>query len=255
MQFARPLQNPLICEHHSGAYIKVCEQRSAINQGIMQGIVELRTDPNNLRLIEMPVKHRLVGIIVIVALAMILIPIFMNHTQSDPDTLQLSSKVPSPPAKPSIGLVIPPESQTLPQALPLQRAIEKELTPEEEPPASAEAPKEMAAIPPVPAPQIQAAAPVTMPKKTTTAKKITPVPAQAWVIKLGTFSDKNNASNLVKKLKANGFTAYMHESDTSQGKLVSVFVGPNVQRNLAEQTAQRLEKLFNLKGMVVKYKI
>lgn len=208
----------------------------------------------------MPVKHRLVGIIVIVALAMILIPIFINRTPSDQDTLQLSSRVPSPPSKPEISLAIPPESQTAPQALPLQRKIENELMAPEEPSALPEEESKEAAVPsPAQPVLVQAPTPVaattTAAKKTTNAKKVTPAPAQAWVIKLGSFSDKNNASNLIKKLKANGYTAYMHESNTSQGKMVSVFVGPNVQRNLAEQTAQRLEKLLNIKGMVVKYKI
>lgn len=51
LEFASLSRKTLIFEHRSGAYVKVCEQRSAEHQGFTAKIVELSTDLNNLLII------------------------------------------------------------------------------------------------------------------------------------------------------------------------------------------------------------
>lgn len=90
-----------------------------------------------------------------------------------------------------------------------------------------------------------------LPKKIVHVKPV----AGSWTIQLGSFSDKQNANKLVKKLRAQGFPAYAHVATTDGKTLTRVYVGPEIKREKADATITRLHKLFNMKGVVVKYKV
>jgi DedD protein len=74
----------------------------------------------------------------------------------------------------------------------------------------------------------------------------------AWVVQLGSFSDKTNVQKLIKQLRAKGFAAYTRELKTKQGVLLRVLIGPELRRVDAEKTADKLQKILNIKGMVLK---
>lgn len=108
--------------------------------------------------------------------------------------------------------------------------------------------------------QPSVASSTTSPVKSTAAVKnqpkamskssATPV---AWVVQLGSFADKINAENLMKKLQTNGFAAYSHIIKSPQGgTLVKVVAGPYLQRNEATNAQLKIQQTFNLKGIVVK---
>lgn len=75
----------------------------------------------------------------------------------------------------------------------------------------------------------------------------------AWLVQLASFSNKAYADKLVAKLQAGGYTAFVQQTDSSSGAVSRVFVGPETQRNQAEQTLAALEKAYQLKGIVVAY--
>lgn len=79
--------------------------------------------------------------------------------------------------------------------------------------------------------------------------------AQAWTVQLGTFSQKKNAEQLVKELRAKGFAAYVHVGESENGKVNRVFVGPEVKREKADAMVKKLAETLNLKGVVVKYEV
>lgn len=80
-----------------------------------------------------------------------------------------------------------------------------------------------------------------------------PDDAQKWLIQLGSFSNKGNAENLVKQLKSNGFKAYSKAGVSGDGKeIIRVFVGPEVQKSKAQTDLRQLDKIYNLKGVMVK---
>ena len=56
-----------------------------------------------------------------------------------------------------------------------------------------------------------------------------------WSIRLGSFAEKQNAANLVERLHESEYKAYTREFNNSAGELVSVFVGPWIEKSIAEE--------------------
>ena len=79
--------------------------------------------------------------------------------------------------------------------------------------------------------------------------------ANAWAIHLASFSEKANAEKLVKKLRAKGFPAYIHEARAEHPTMVRVFVGPELKKEKAETMLKKLHQEFRLEGVVVKYQV
>jgi DedD protein len=76
---------------------------------------------------------------------------------------------------------------------------------------------------------------------------------KSLAIQLGSFSDGSNASSLVKKLKGAGYKAYSKSGKNSKGDAITrVFVGPEEQRTVAQEMVTKIDKLFNVHGVIVK---
>ena len=78
---------------------------------------------------------------------------------------------------------------------------------------------------------------------------------QGWVVRLGSFSNRENASNLVARLQNSGYKAYSRAMRNDQGPLTGVFVGPWLDRGLVNEYQQKLQEEFSLAGMVVRYEL
>ena len=76
----------------------------------------------------------------------------------------------------------------------------------------------------------------------------------AWVIQLGSFKHQANVDNLMKKLKAQGYLAYTRPIATSQGELIKVFVGPELDKNKLIEQQSALQKLTGSRGKLVQYR-
>jgi len=76
-----------------------------------------------------------------------------------------------------------------------------------------------------------------------------------WSIRLGSFAEKQNATNLVERLHESEYKAYTREFNNSAGELVSVFVGPWIDKNIAEDYLSELEDKFRLAGDIVRYEV
>ena len=76
-----------------------------------------------------------------------------------------------------------------------------------------------------------------------------------WSIRLGSFAEKQNAINLVEQLHKSEYKAYTREFNNSAGELTSVFVGPWIDKNIAEDYLSELEDKFRLAGDIVRYKV
>ncbi|MDO9477353.1 MAG: SPOR domain-containing protein [Pseudohongiella sp.] len=78
---------------------------------------------------------------------------------------------------------------------------------------------------------------------------------EGWSVRLGSFSNTENATALVARLQAAGHRAYSRRVESSQGILTAVFVGPLVNRAAAQTLLERLRQDFQLNGMIVRYEI
>ena len=78
---------------------------------------------------------------------------------------------------------------------------------------------------------------------------------EGWSIRLGSFAKQENASNLVERLQASDYKAYTRNISNSAGELVSVLVGPWIDKDIAENYLVELEDQFKLAGDIVPYDI
>ena len=77
--------------------------------------------------------------------------------------------------------------------------------------------------------------------------------AGGWMVQLGSFLKSENALALRKRLQARGYPAFVESGSSAQGKVSRVFVGPMSDREQAKNSATKLRREMELKGIVVPY--
>ncbi|WP_127477462.1 SPOR domain-containing protein [Sulfurivermis fontis] len=198
-------------------------------------------------------KKRLVGAIVLVALAVIFVPMLLEGDKRNGIPL-FGSNVPEAPESHApmvdIPLQVPPPSVEAPVV------VERELPPEPAPVAPAAPVAAVPAPPPVVAP-----APAAQPKPAapapTTVKPVKPAEvassqpaAESWAVQVGSFSEQANASRLRDSLRGKGYPAYVERVKLSSGTAYRVRVGPVLTRADAESIQAKLAKI-DQRGIVV----
>lgn len=78
---------------------------------------------------------------------------------------------------------------------------------------------------------------------------------QGWSVRLGSFSDAGNAQNLLQRLQDSGYRAYTRSIESEQGSLTRVFVGPWLDRARVESYQRELQSQFQLAGMIVRFQL
>ncbi len=79
------------------------------------------------------------------------------------------------------------------------------------------------------------------------------VAKEAWVIHLGSFKDKENVAQLLKKLKSKGYIAFTKPIKTKQGTLTKVIIGPELIKSSMVKKIPALQKLTGIKGKVAHF--
>lgn len=193
-------------------------------------------------LLDRGLKQRIIGALVLVALAVIFLPMLLTRE----DGLR-HVRVEAPPMPPMPPL---PEIRTAPVEVPVP-------LPEEPVPAVPAAP--ISALP-LPAPSAPSAegrtAPTPTPAEPTAAVRKAPearLDANAlpvtWSVQLASLSNRDNALALQKTLRAQGYNAYVR---TFEGKN-RVLVGPVIERAEANRLRDQLHRQHKLDGIVVRF--
>jgi DedD protein len=214
-------------------------------------------------------KQRMVGALVLIAVAVIFLP--MLFTRQD-ESHRVQVEAPSAPQAPQTPQVqVEPVPVPEPQALPQEPIPDAgDMTSDAQPPSMpiAPAPPEARASTP-PAAPTQAAPAVKPPAKPVTPPASVPAPAPAqaatkpsapagvdanglsvsWSVQLASMSNRANADNLQKTLRTQGYNAYIR---TANG-VNRVFVGPLIERAEADRLRDQLDKQQKLKGIVVRF--
>ncbi|MBH3443849.1 SPOR domain-containing protein [Pseudomonas moraviensis] len=213
-------------------------------------------------LLDKAYKQRMVGALVLVALAVIFLPMLFSRQDEQRQVTVEAPAAPQPSAMPQVQMdpVAVPEPQALPQEpVPTDEEVAEEVV--------SAAP---AAAPAAPAPTIpaQIARPATPPP---VAKPI-PAPAQpitsatskpdttqsrvdanglsvSWSVQLASLSSRASAESLQKNLRSQGYNAYIRSADGKN----RVFVGPLIERAEADRLRDLLSRQQNLKGFVVRF--
>ncbi|OGI43351.1 MAG: hypothetical protein A2150_00735 [Candidatus Muproteobacteria bacterium RBG_16_64_11] len=184
-------------------------------------------------------KHRIVGAVILVALAVIFLPMILN-------------KQPEPPAVAPIAGIPPTDSKvvTAPVA-PREPAPAAE--PAKEPaPAVKEPVSEPPAVKPA-APAAKPATPEKKPDKPAVKNKPAAKVEKGWVVQVGVFASAENAKHLRDKLRKQGFAAEIDNLTVDAKSMARVRVGP-YRDNAAAKTAQaHLQNEAGVKGVVLAY--
>ncbi|MCA5970299.1 SPOR domain-containing protein [Pseudomonas syringae] len=209
-------------------------------------------------------KQRMVGALVLIAVAVIFLP--MLFTRED-ETRQVQVEAPAAPQAPAASQVrvdpVPvPEPQVLPQepvpgdddmsssqppSMPIAPAPTAQTAPAA--PASKAAAKPAPAPAPAPATAAAPAAPAAPAKPAAPAGVDANGLSISWSVQLASMSNRANADNLQKTLRTQGYNAYIRTADGVN----RVFVGPLIERAEADRLRDQLDKQQKLKGIVVRF--
>ena len=210
-------------------------------------------------------KQRMVGALVLVALAVIFLP--MLFTRED-EMRQVRVEAPQAPAMPSlpevkVEPVAVPEPQVLPEEPQQPPVVVNEstapvatpsqpITPSPQTQAQVQ-PKPQTPVPtPAPAPKVESR-PAATPAPATTASAPSKIDANglpvSWSIQLASLSNRAGAESLQNTLRSQGYNAYIR----SAGGMNRVYVGPLIERAEAERVRDAINRKQNLKGFVVRF--
>ncbi|MNF57076.1 cell division protein DedD [compost metagenome] len=213
-------------------------------------------------------KQRIVGALVLVALAVIFLPMLFSREDELHRVVVEAPPMPKAPDMPPVELeqVQVPEPQALPQEPipPLEPASETLASssepapvPETRPAAPAQpvAPAVPTPAPTAPQSQVQAKAPTPAPAvpvaEAKTAEKrldVNGLPV-SWSIQLASLSSRASAENLQKSLRAQGYNAYIRSVEGMN----RVFVGPLIERAEANRLRDQLSRQQKLNGFIVRF--
>ncbi|WP_312255770.1 SPOR domain-containing protein [Stutzerimonas nitrititolerans] len=186
--------------------------------------------------------QRMVGALVLIALAVIFVPMLFNR-EDDARRVEVDAPaMPQTPAMPDVE--VQPVEVPEPAAEPFPEEFE---IIEEGPETEAQVPAEPITAPPAvaeptPAPTVEQ----PKPEQRLDAANL-PV---SWSVQLASLSNRESAEALTAKLRSQGYNAYVR---TFEG-MNRVFVGPLVERAEANRLRDVLERQQKLKGFVLRFK-
>lgn len=211
-------------------------------------------------------KQRLVGAVVLVALAVIFIPMLLEG----PDSNLVPEMPPLPePAEPGIGQPLDgfPQAGEIPDepALTVVQGDEASAEPES---GDVAADAQAGDAEPMPqADDVPAAEPrpANVPEQAAASAPEAPPAAAAgqdaaasgelgsWVVQMGSFSSEQNALRLRDRLRKERFATQVEKVAVGGKTLYRVRVGPYLERAEAEADQKKLASAFDLKGRVLSY--
>jgi DedD protein len=77
--------------------------------------------------------------------------------------------------------------------------------------------------------------------------------ATGWVVQVGSFSHRDNAVAERERLRAAGFPAFLERTEAEGRVLHRVKVGPELDRRAAERLKERLEETMERSGILVQH--
>ncbi|UQI29409.1 SPOR domain-containing protein [Pseudomonas bijieensis] len=213
-------------------------------------------------LLDKAYKQRMVGALVLVALAVIFLPMLFSRQDEQRQVTVDAPAAPQAPSVPPVQVepVVVPEPQALPQEpVPSDEELAEQPAAPSTPiaPAPAPAAPSKPTVAPVPVPAAPAVKPA--PSQPITAAPAKPDTTQSrvdanglsvsWSVQLASLTSRESAENLQKTLRSQGYNAYIRSADGKN----RVFVGPLIERAEADRLRDLLSRQQNLKGFVVRF--
>lgn len=201
---------------------------------------------------EVRVRERLIGALVVVTIVVLLVPAILKGRGTTPaeppaeSTRRVEVPTSDAPPPPAESVLVPEPVADAQPAADAEPATSTSATAQRTgrsappPDANPDQPAGSMASAPPPAPKPQAAA--QAPSKAPPAAPASKSTATAWAVQLGAFSNRSKAEQLVAQLKERRYAAFVLEYRASGQVLYRVRVGPEQERARAEEIAARLAK-------------
>ncbi len=203
-------------------------------------------------------RHRIVGAVILVALAVIVLPMVLN----DEPPIATEPVLETPAAEPRTSGVLPvdePVPAVTDRDLPVAPSRSTRIvtvpvdpiTTAARPERPGDAPSAKPA-PAVPATGVEPSRTAPPPAASTKTSVATPPVAtrSGWIVQVGVFSQADNARRLQERLKAKGYAVTLDPPGASRGKTVRVEVGPYKDQAAAKSAAARIQRDFDINGIV-----
>lgn len=240
-------------------------------------------------LLDNTFKQRMVGALVLIALAVIFLPMLFSRQDEMREVRVEAPAAPQAPVQPQVQVQpvqVPDQQPVAEEPVPEDADMAQEQTSEALPPAAtapaaaAHKPAVVAAPTTKPSMPIGAApgkAPATAASGSASASMANAAPAKpaaapaaqaapgaqatapskidtnglpvSWSVQLASLSSRDGAENLQKTLRTQGYNAYVRSADGKN----RVYVGPLVDRAEAERLRDTLNRQQSLKGFVVRF--
>lgn len=187
-------------------------------------------------------KHRIVGAVIVVSLAVIVLPMILSDEPGQPAASRVSdiSEIPQPETK----VLRLPTTSLAEQAVTDTQVTTTTTTVET---GSTKKPEKSNTTITARATQIEQTEPKSSANETSTASR-------GWVVQVGTFSNDDNARRLRDKLKKHGFLVKLVDVKLKGEKAVRVRVGPYRQKRVAEKAQTQIRQKVGVEGVVLAYK-
>ena len=170
-------------------------------------------------------KERVIGAIVLVVMAVLVVPVFLDGPSTDVDMVSSIVALPGQNGQESVTQTVVlnrDRSEPVPASAPVPVATKPE--PAEAKPAPAKV------------------AEVVSPEDDTEAAPMAESTTGMWAVQLGSFSNQENAERLAADLRKQGYAAFLSRLVTGSGALHRVRIGPQKDRKSAESVAAQLAR-------------
>lgn len=201
---------------------------------------------NMKKILDERAKHRVVGLIVVFALMIIILPAMMRESDKHFDEFP-SYHMPKRPPLPKISLT---EKDTMLRSVKMASvSVPRPDAPVRMHIASAQplSPKETQD-------ELHQTTQVAVQKQEKSATKALRY-NEAFTIQLAAFNKEANAQALIRTLQAQGFAARQHIVKTPQGVVYQVIVGRTKRREQAVDLQKKLVDNTQLNGLIIKTKV
>lgn len=204
-------------------------------------------------------KQRLIGAVVLVALAVIFVPMFLSGPVPR-DGVDVPLAIPPQPQ------VNPPATTTAPgtaqseqaplltdtQPVDPPRSNEQRTQVDSEPVRAEHVEQEQPPVRSQPTIAAPTPAPSSAPAPTPPAPPVKQAPAElaTWTVQVASFSDQSRALTMRDQLRKKGYPAYVESAKAANQQVFRVRVGPMAKRDAAEAMLTKLAKAEKLQGQV-----
>jgi DedD protein len=211
-------------------------------------------------MMEQKLKERLVGAAVLVAIAVIFIPIILTDS---PETESISgSNIPEKPETTFNSRIIPvieDGAKILSNTTEDMKLEPKDIEPKDIEPKDIESEKiQEKNIQDIIVEKVVSDNEKVSSKKEAVKNEVkndvkVDVGLSVWIVQLGNFSDEENAESLNEKLRKEGYPAFVEPLKKNGKMSYRVRVGPEIKRSEADLLLKRLKEKMKLDGIVVSY--